>query len=305
MRKFFLYFGFSQIEQRGFIVFLSLILIILLVPLIVKKINRDELHSYKLVYFEKLPLEEKRDLQKNSKLSFQINRSSQENISYFTFDPNNLDEESWVRLGFSNKQIRVIKNYEAKGGRFYKKEDLAKIYSISKDDYERIEPYIEIADNKSTQAKHRDHSSLNNSLITYSKSLNESLIDINLADTSELKTLKGIGSVLSNRILKYRDLLGGFYAIEQLSEVYGLPRETLDEIKGRLASIDSKMLRKLNVNTLSVEELTKHPYINKKQAQTIVNYRVQHGDFDNSLKLSLIQSLDKEFLRKIDPYLEF
>lgn len=55
-------------------------------------------------------------------------------------------------------------------------------------------------------------------------------VELNSADTTELKRLRGIGSVLSARIVKYRTKLGGFSSVEELKNVYGLSDETYQSI---------------------------------------------------------------------------
>src|SRR5579859_1381616 len=75
----------------------------------------------------------------------------------FQFNPNNLPEEDWKRLGFSDRQIRVIKNYESKGGKFRSKDDVKKMYSISEKEYERIEPYIIIPIPAKDTIKKKEH----------------------------------------------------------------------------------------------------------------------------------------------------
>ncbi len=308
MKKFFQYFGFNRMEQYGFIVFMGIVFLILLIPYFFKFLSMSEDISYNLIYFE--------DSQENNDgvTMFELSKNRYTNaseksniedrkISYFNFDPNGLDVSSWARLGLSDKQIKVIKNYEAKGGRFYKKEDVAKMYVISERDYKRLEPYIKIADNR--------HVREDNKSISEAKFENRSLlksdirVNINTADTVEWKLLKGIGSAFANRIVKYREALGGFSSADQVAEVYGLPQETMESIKPNLYLDQNTSVRRLNINSISVENLTKHPYINKKQAQVIVNYRTQHGDFKNLESLTQIKSLDSVFLRKIGDYLEF
>lgn len=305
MKKFFQYFGFNQIEQRGFLVLSALLILILFVPYFFKKLNSSEETQYELVYFEessKANENAESDYSKAVHYSDNHLRSpKKDNISYFSFDPNQLDDSSWKKLGFTDSQIKVIKNYEAKGGRFYKKEDVAKIYVISTEDYKRIESYIVINNKKNENPEVSKSDKATKPTAAY-KPLT---IDINLADTSEWKVLKGIGSVLSKRIVKYRESLGGFYSVEQVREVYGLPIETFESIKANLDSPNNYMVKKININTSPVDELSKHPYINKKLAQTIVNYRTQHGDFKSFESLSQIQSLDHNFLRKIEHYLEY
>lgn len=119
------------------------------------------------------------------------------------------------------------------------------------------------------------------------------------------KLLHGIGSVLSKRIVKYRESLGGFHSIDQINEVYGLSLEIFEQIKPNLQINNETLIQRININLAAADELAIHPYINKKQAQTIVNYRNQHGNFKNLESLSQIKSLDNVFLRKIEYYLEY
>lgn len=227
-------------------------------------------------------------------------KKTNKTITYFTFDPNTATANQWDKLGLSPKQIQVILNYRSKGGKFYKKEDLRKIYSISEKDYNRLESYITISTADDKPKKSFETSA-------YEKREVKSIarpISINTADTSELKQLKGIGSVLAARIVKFRDALGGFHSVNQIQEVYGISEETFLNIKDKLI-VSSAGISKLKVNDAQVDQLSKRPYISKKQGQAIINYRQQHGAYANFEALTQNKALDQEFLRKIEPYLEF
>ncbi|MEM7109297.1 MAG: helix-hairpin-helix domain-containing protein [Bacteroidota bacterium] len=129
--------------------------------------------------------------------------------------------------------------------------------------------------------------------------------DINKADTNQLKRLKGIGSVFSKRIIKYRELLGGFVTLDQLSEVYGLHDSVLmqlDTLVYVAADFNPSMI---NVNSSSPDELSRHPYLKKSVAGAISNYRYQHGKFSEAAELRNIQLLDSLTLAKITPYISF
>nr|WP_262885575.1 helix-hairpin-helix domain-containing protein [Sphingobacterium composti Ten et al. 2007 non Yoo et al. 2007] len=221
-------------------------------------------------------------------------------MNYFTFDPNIISESEWEQLGLSSKQIKVIQNYTAKGGKFYKKEDLKKIYSISENDYRRLEPYIKIS---TKEDKFIDDTESKHEAKPY-KHKESSKINLNIADITALKELRGIGSVLANRIIKFRDALGGFHEVSQLREVYGISEDNYELIKHKIV-ISASQLKKLPINRFSATELSKHPYISKKQAQSIVNYRDHHGSYLDIYTLSQNKALDQDFLRKIEPYLEF
>ncbi len=215
----------------------------------------------------------------------------------FFFDPNNLPAERWRALGFSDKQIAVIKNYEAKGGKFYRPEDVAKIYVISAEQFSKIAPYLQFPEKPSKSLPEKQYAREQHATALLQ-------LDLNQADTSALVRLNGIGPVLSARIVKFRDNLGGFHTVEQLKEVYGLSTETYEHIKAQLL-VAQPRIKQLAINRLSEEELAAHPYISYKVARLIVRYREQHGNFDYLADLRNIYTLDADFLRKIGPYLNF
>lgn len=131
------------------------------------------------------------------------------------------------------------------------------------------------------------------------------IFDINIADTTSLKRIPGIGKVLSNRILKYRDMLGGFISVNQLKEVYGL-NDTVLWALDTLVLIDSGFFpTQLAVNESDEFVLSKHPYISKSMAKLIANYRFQHGNIGSAAELKNIHVLDTLKLKKVLPYLKF
>jgi DNA uptake protein ComE-like DNA-binding protein len=119
-----------------------------------------------------------------------------------------------------------------------------------------------------------------------------------------LQDLRGIGPVFASRIVRFRDNLGGFYDVSQLLSVYGMDEERFEGIKDHVF-VDTLLLRKINVNKADFELLRKHPLISPKQANAIVHYRKQHGEFVRISDLLKIALLDEDFLIKIAPYLTF
>ncbi len=215
----------------------------------------------------------------------------------FNFNPNGLPKEDWKRLGFSDKQIHVIKNYEAKGGKFYSKEDVKKIYSITEGDYKRIEPFIVIPAREKPQQKPAYENKFP------SKASNDNLrIDVGTADTIELMRLRGIGTSYANRIVKYRTKLGGFHNISQLHEVWGLNDSLFNAISVHVYIADSNNINRININTATFNELKSHPYLNYKLANLLINYRIQHGAFKVLADVQKIPLVDGELYRKIAPY---
>ena len=216
-------------------------------------------------------------------------------VEYFAFDPNGLSVADWKRLGLSEGQVRVIKNYEAKGGRFRKKEDLKKIYSLSDKDYMRLEPYIRIRSADSA----RNVDTLFESELRLSPQLS---IELNATDSIELQLLPGIGPVYASRIIRFRDRLGGFHHISQLMDVYGMDTTRFKGLKEHVF-IDSNHVEKIEINLADYERLRDHPFISPKLANAMVQYRKQHGPYQSLSDLLQIAIMDEGIFRKIVPYL--
>jgi competence protein ComEA len=214
----------------------------------------------------------------------------------FVFNPNNLPESDWKSLGFSEKQIRVIKNYESKGGRFRTKADVKKMYCISAEEYAMIEPYINIPQQTKDTSTNRP---------SYAKYKRPFLIvDIGTADSVELLKLPAIGSAFARRISNYREKLGGFYSINQLKEVWGLTDSIFQIIFPHVVLNDTSHLMKIDINKAGYKEFNIHPYIDGNLANAIVAYRNQHGFFHTIEDIKKVALLNGELYTKLAPYLK-
>ena len=151
--------------------------------------------------------------------------------------------------------------------------------------------------NSQIAAKHSSQDSQNESVYRAPAKI----IDLNTASMEALQKVKGIGPAYSKRIVKYREKLGGFSSNQQLSEVYGLPEETINEM---LKSFSVQTLpTPIDINADSVKVLARHPYISYDLAWVILNYRKQHGDISSFEDIQNIKALDNETLEKLKPYL--
>ncbi len=319
------YFGFSHKESRGFIVLLFLTLLCLLIPFLYRfaadskpadtsvadQRKLDSLVALMRVEEAKQPqFADRSDREKTT-----AERFSEPKL--FNFDPNTVSVAGWQQLGLPRWMAERIEKYRSKGGQFRKKEDLLKIYDFPPDLYDQLEPYIALKETPRTDRFGATKSYVNQPYASndrpayparpaYPERPAKPVIqpfDINTADTSQLIALKGIGATLAGRIVKYRDGLGGFIAPEQFRDVYGLDSLALAELQkfGQIRSAPHKIL----VNTASAEDLDRHPFLSRRQAQIIVTYREQHGAYTSAESLKPIRILDAKTIEKIAPYLEF
>ena len=221
----------------------------------------------------------------------------------FYFDPNTISTSGWRKLGLRDKTIQTIEKYLSKGGHFYKPADLQKIYGLHKDEYERLAPYVRIetkissAEEQLVPSKPKEESQ---PAKTYTSRY--SSIDINSADTSAFISLPGIGTKLALRIVTFRDKLGGFYSVDQIGETYGLADSTFQKIKQYL-KLDNPSVKKININTATVDEMKTHPYIKFSIANPLVAYRSEHGSFSKVEDIKKVMAVTDDIYKKIVPYL--
>jgi competence protein ComEA len=218
----------------------------------------------------------------------------------FYFDPNTISVDDWKRLGVREKTANTIHNYTAKGGRFYKPEDIAKIWGLHADEIKRLLPYVRIGAKPAADYSKYPASENKN---PYEKPRYTIIpVDVNYSDTAAFIALPGIGSKLAARIVAFREKLGGFYKAEQVAETYGLPDSTFQKIKSRLV-IGPSSVKKLNINTAMLDELKAHPYLRYNIANAIVQYRTQHGNFASVSDIKNIMMITEEIYNKAAPYL--
>ncbi|MBC7653414.1 MAG: helix-hairpin-helix domain-containing protein [Oligoflexus sp.] len=222
-------------------------------------------------------------------------------VQLFNFNPNNLSLQNWMKLGLSEKQANSIISYEAKGGKFRSKADVKKMFVISAEKFEELEPYIQIAETEVSNKKF-DYPSRN---LNYPKNVKEKvMVEINSADSITLTTISGVGPSFASRILKYKNRLGGFNHINQLREVYGIDSLKFEQIKNQVR-VDGANIAFININDCTFEQLKTFPYLAYKQSNAIIAYRKQHGNYKNPADLSKIAILNAETIQKILPYLKF
>lgn len=220
---------------------------------------------------------------------------SKKELKPFKFDPNKATEADWTKMGLSDRQIKSIENYKSKGGKFRTKEDFRKMYSISDEEYEILEPYIEIAVDTTQKTTY-----------TYApKKIDFRFVQINLnlADTFDMQRVPGIGKALSTRIFKYRERLGGFYDYSQLFEVYGMDSSRVEKVMPYF-KIDENEIRKININKAEISEMLKHPYIDMYIAKSIVVFREENGRFTRLEQLKETTLMYDELYDRVKRYIK-
>jgi competence protein ComEA len=219
----------------------------------------------------------------------------------FHFDPNHATVEELQALGFSTNLATRIDRYRQKGGKFLVRKDLLKIYGIDSSFYKQLSAFIDLPEKSEQKRMQRER------LIYERKSstvkTTSAKFDLNEADTSQLMNVGGIGTKRSQRIIKYRDALGGFIHMDQIQEVYGLDSTVVRKLSVESFIAEDYQPVTMNVNTSDEKRLASHPYLSNAAARSIVAYRFQHGEFKTIEDLRNIHALDEKTIQKITPYL--
>ncbi|HMR84099.1 MAG TPA: helix-hairpin-helix domain-containing protein [Niabella sp.] len=312
-------FTFSKKERIAFMILLPAIMIVAALPFVIPDHKSPEVTGTDTAWMaaandllQKLPDNNDFSAAKegNNTASYQPgqienNHRSRPDGVLFTFDPNTLGAEGFAKLGLRNRTIKTLLNYRTKGGKFRKPEDLAKIYGLRPDEFERLKPYISIPESN----QHKHYAGINASAspaplpVTPEKpGYIPKMIEINSADIAAFESLYGIGNKLAARIVNFRDKLGGFYAIHQVGETFGVPDSTFQRIKSRL-QVNKDLIRKMNINKASYNELNMHPYINNKTAFNIVKHRKEKGNFSNIDEIKTMAAATGDSYEKVSPYI--
>jgi competence protein ComEA len=285
------FFGFSGREINGFLILLPLMFILISTEPVyhwyVSQRVTDYTHENRILDSLVVLLNEGEK------------KSAEMKDSLFVFDPNKSSAQELMLLGFTNNLSTRITSYRNKGGSFKVKSDLLKIYGVDSSLYTKLFPFILLPEKRiwKVETQHQKPS-------TQRQKDQLARFDINQADTTQLKSVYGIGTKLAGRIIKFRDILGGFVKMAQLHEVFGLDSATVQQVMKKSFITADFTPRKINLNTANERELSAHPYIRYQRAKTIAAWRFQHGKFEQVQDLEKVSLITPDDIRKLLPYLK-
>lgn len=238
----------------------------------------------------------------------------------FAFDPNTADSATLVRLGLRPWQAHNCRQYVRKGGRWRSAEHFSRLYGLSQAEYARLRPYISIAADSAAirwaaeremreqeaevrrlQAEERKRRSDSLRALAPEKLPAGTTVDLNTADTLLLRRIPEIGRWRAQKIVAYRERLGGFTRCEQLLEIEDIPASV---VKWFYVAPGFEP-RRMNVNTCSFKELVRHPYLSYEQVKEIMQYRRLHGKLTQWSDLSLSPLFTQGDFKRLSTYFTF
>jgi DNA uptake protein ComE-like DNA-binding protein len=234
-----------------------------------------------------------------------INSTTQQIGSLFYFDPNTMDSITAIRLGIPSRQVMTLMRYRNKGGRFYRKEDIAKLYGLKKELVEKLIPYVAIKNldrNTSYNTSYRkmvdySHQKFANrtGLVKedINKNLNEWSIDINHADEKQWAAKTKLSPAIIQNIIRYRNYLGGFTNLNQLKKVYGFTEAHYSLLKPYL-QMGKMNKRKPNASSMSFENWKALGLFQDREIVQILRIRKEKGGYVGWKELVILFDLTEQ-----------
>ncbi len=310
---------FSRQEQTAIVVLLVILVLLIAVNVMPWPLTTErkvEIHNLDSIFqlHQMAQMEQERLREQNFDVTNPDAAVLADKLKPFSFNPNKLPEADWKKMGLSDRQIRNIKNYEKSGGKFFRKEDLKKIYTISEAEYQILEPFIEIPEPKrarlaraselKTGQKEQIEQIEQENVVTLEAKTPNVLVEINTADSVELLSLPGIGPWFAHRIIQFRDLLGGYLQKEQLLEVYGMDTARAESVYD-LIRIDTAKIRKIRLNYDDFRTLVRQPYMSYELTKAVVNYRNRKGQIKSFEQLRQLNTNPEELTEKLKYYIDY
>jgi len=281
MKAFSLFPHFNRSQRRGIILLLLLIFVLQVVILFWNNLQPE------IINHTKMPVNLQKEYDSLKQIALQKNKPK-----IYPFNPNYLTDYKAYYLGLSLDEIDRVNAYRKTGKYFQSKPEFKQVSGISDSLFLILEPYINIP-------------SFKKNYVSNSSRKKTSTNDINLATADDLQSVNGLGPVLSRRIVKYRNAIGGFTEKAQLNKVYGLEFEVIERVwqkfklnKTTVKPNFKKMIKK-PINTATDEDLKKVYGIGDILANRIVKYRNSLGGFAVKEQLNDVYGLSPEVIDRI------
>jgi len=297
------FFGASSKEITGLSALIIILVLSLIAPAIVNSFSTEDDSHW--AEDEKI-LDSLVALLENDRNNLAYESTIPVDIHYF--NPNLASSTELQSLGFNEKIANRIVNYRDKGGSFKIKDDLYKIYDIDSTLIKGLYSFIELpVEVKRVEAwkKQEKETTVKPRVVTKVTPVELPVFNINTADTAMLQTIKGIGSVLSKRIIDFRRNLGGYIDADQLYEIYNLDSMVIESLLTKMYIEDNFVPDKLVINQADEKELAGHPYISWQQARLIIAYRNQHGDYNTEQDLLKVYGVEQNDVQRVVSYLDW
>ena len=296
------FFYFSKSERRA-VLFLLTLLFVFICMWVLFPVKEEETLEQDQEGIEEIKnfLAGVHEMEERQSLQYSYDKPKKRKVVLAAFDPNSADSIDFLQRGLPPFIAHTILQYRRAGGKFRTADDFSRVYGLSSEEFKILKPSIRIAEvfRRKQDTLHAFKKMRKDTLAVY-KNPEGTVVDLNEADTTELKKIPGIGSGIARMIVAYRNRLGGFYDTAQLKEVDYVNEDMLKWFKLENASI-----HRINANKAGLDKLRSHPYMNFYKAKVIMEYRRKKGKLKSLSQLSLYEEFTEKDLERLSYYLAF
>ncbi|WP_302560687.1 ComEA family DNA-binding protein [Phocaeicola sartorii] len=296
------FFYFSKSERRA-VLFLLTLLFVFICMWVLFPVKEEETLEQDQEGIEEIKnfLAGVHEMEERQSLQYSYDKPKKRKVVLAAFDPNSADSIDFLQRGLPPFIAHTILQYRRAGGKFRTADDFSRVYGLSSEEFKILKPYIRIAEvfRRKQDTLHAVKKMRKDTLAVY-KYPEGTLVDLNEADTTELKKIPGIGSGIARMIVAYRNRLGGFYDTAQLKEVDYVNEDMLKWFK-----LENSSIHRINANKAGLDKLRSHPYMNFYKAKVIMEYRRKKGKLKSLSQLSLYEEFTEKDLERLSYYLTF
>lgn len=226
-----------------------------------------------------------------------------DSVKMYPFNPNFISDYKGYLLGMSVNEIDRLHSFRKQGKFTNTAKEFQQVTMVSDSLLEVISPYFKFPEWTTASRQSSVVGKQENSPPSKGSREDFGIKDLNKVTSEELKTISGIGETLSERIVKFRNRLGGFLVEEQLYDVYGLDADVAERTLRRFKVLSTPSIDKIDINKASVSELAKLVYLRYKVAQDIVSFREENGIITSFEQLKGIDGFPSDKINRLALYL--
>jgi len=277
-------------EQRIGILVLFFVIVILQITFCITDFNQPH----------HISLEEKQWISLGKKSKAISNSDSSPIYKVYPFNPNFISDEKAYRYGMTLEQIKRLRNFRYQGKFANSAKEFQMVTGISDSILHLMAPHFKFPEWVTNPSSNYIKSKWKE----FPKKETLKVLDINLAAKEDLMKVVGIGDAISDRIIKQKELLGGFVSMDQMAEIWGLSPEVIYDLNKYFVIKSNPNIKKININSASIKELGQFYYFRYPISKNIVSYRSMNGDIKIE-DLTNIKGFPLDKIKIIALYLEF
>ena len=285
---------FTKNQQRGILVLFAIIILVqatfFLINFNIVKTENKEAQKW---------------LSQQSNLDSLKQEQPSNSYKIYPFNPNFITDFKGYKLGMKPEEINRLLAYRKQNKFVNSAKEFQQVTGVSDSLLRKISPYFKFPDwvnKKNSQQNYSDQYQSN--WKEYPKKETLKLLDINQATKEDLMKIYGVGEIISDRILKQKELFGNFVSMEQLKDIWGLQPDVIESLNKNFKILNKPNNKKIKINEATIKELGQFPYFKYPISKNIVSYRSMNGDIKQE-DLAKIKDFPIDKIQIITLYLEF